>query len=201
MEDDIERVAVTSTSVGLDLSLSSTGFCLMEGMRMQIETIKTEPKNFPNDLERLKHIVAQLMQRIPQHVTMVCVEDFFTPGNKAQLGSAIKLAMLGTVVRMAMYDRGIPFYVVAPSQLKKFCTGKGNGPKSVILREVYKRWGVDCKDDNQADALVLCHIAKVISGMVSPDTTVVASEDVPKFQIEVAAKILAERPHYNVKGD
>jgi len=190
MSDDIERVPVTCVAVGLDLSLSSTGFCLKEGSRMTLETIKTVPKNFPNDLERLKHICAEIMRRIPQNVTMVCVEDFFTPGNKAQLGSAIKLAMLGTVVRMALYDRKIPFYTVAPSQLKKFCTGKGNGPKSIIIREVYKRWGMDCKDDNQADALVLCSIARAIG---------VPGEDIPKFQTEVAQKIVDERPHYHVK--
>jgi crossover junction endodeoxyribonuclease RuvC len=197
MTDDIERVPVTCIAVGLDLSLSSTGFCLKAGSRMQLETIRTVPKNFDNDLDRLKHICAELMQRIPQDVTMVCVEDFFTPGNKAQIGAAIKLAMLGTVVRMAMYDRGISFYTVAPSQLKKFCTGKGNCPKSIIIREVYKRYGVDCKDDNQADALVLANLAKVIAGISNVD--VPADEGVPMFQVEVAQKIIDERPHYNLK--
>ena len=199
MSDDIERVPVTCIAVGLDLSLSSTGFVLKAGTRMNMETVKTVPKNFDNDLERLKHISAELMQRIPNDVTMVCVEDFFTPGNNQQIGAAIKLAMLGTVVRLALYDRGIPFYTVAPSQIKKFCTGKGTCPKSIIIREVYKRYGVDCKDDNQADALVLANIARVIACILDPDTTLVPDGEIPKFQLKVAQKIIDERPNYNVR--
>jgi crossover junction endodeoxyribonuclease RuvC len=190
MTDDIERVPVTYIAVGLDMSLSATGFCLKAGSRMNLETIKTAPKDFDNDLERLKHIAAETMRRIPQDVTMVCMEDFFTPGNKAQIGSAIKLAMLGTVIRMALYDRGIPFYTIAPGQIKKFVSGKGTAPKSIIVREVYKRWGIDCKDDNQADAVVLANIAKAL---------VVREPDMPKFQVDVCDKVEATRPHYNVK--
>lgn len=195
MSDGIERIPVTCVAVGLDLSLSATGFVLKAGTRMTMETVKTEPKNFPIDLERLKHISNELMKKIPNDVTMVCVEDFFTPGNKTQIGSAIKLAMLGTVVRLALYERGIPFYIVAPSQIKKFCTGKGTCPKSIIIREVYKRYGVDCKDDNQADALVLANIAHVIAAIRAGNV----EENVPKFQLEVAQKIVDERPNYNVE--
>jgi crossover junction endodeoxyribonuclease RuvC len=176
---------------GLDLSLQATGFCLKNGQTITIETIKTEPKDFKNDLARLVHIRDTILRKIPVDVKMICVEDFFTPSNAMQAGSAIKLAMLGTAVRMALYERGIPFVIIAPSQLKKFVTGKGTGEKSMILREVYKRWGIDAKDDNQADASVLAYLAEAL---VNPIT-----DDVPKFQAEVIRTVRTERPRYNVE--
>ena len=177
--------------VGLDLSLTSTGFCLKRGSTLTIETVKTEPKNFKNDLDRLIHIRDTLLRKIPLDVKLICMEDFFVPSNKMQIGSGIKLAMLGTTVRLSLYERGMPFVIISPSQLKKFVTGKGTGEKSMIVREAYKRWGVDAKDDNQADAAVLAYLAEAL---VDPLT-----EETPKFQVEVVKTVRAERPRYNVK--
>jgi len=191
MEDNVERTAVTCVAVGLDMSMTATGFCLKEGVRLQLETIKTEPKGFPNDLERLKHIVKETVGRIPDNVRMICLEDFFTPANKAQIGAAIKLAMLGALVRVALYDRGLPFFVVAASQIKKFVTGSGASPKSIIVRETYKRWGIEAKDDNQADAAAMAYLAEAL---LHPEV------EMPKFQKDVVNTILADRPRYNFKG-
>ena len=179
--------------VGLDLSLTSTGFCMKRGSTLTIETVKTEPKNFKNDLDRLIHIRDTLLRKIPVDVKMICMEDFFVPSNKMQIGSGIKLAMLGTTVRLALYERGLPFVVISPSQLKKFVTGKGVGEKSMILREAYKRWNVNASDDNQADAAVLAYLAEAL---ITPLT-----DETPKFQVEVIKTVRSERPRYNVKEE
>jgi len=178
--------------VGLDMSLTSTGFCCKRGDVISVETIKTTPKTCENDLARIRHIVDAVMSRIPKmDVKMVCIEDFFTPQNPFQIGAAIGLAMLGAVMRLELYEKGYPFFVIAPGQLKKFATGKGVGQKSIIVREVYKRWGVDAKDDNQADACVLAYVAEAL--------TMPVLEDRQKYQQEVVDKVLADRPRYNVR--
>jgi len=182
-------------SVGLDLSMTGTGYCIKRGMVLTVGTIKTKPKDFANDLDRLKHIREQVMAQIPADVDMICVEDFFTPANRAQTGAAIKLAMLGTLIRVAMYDAGYPFYIPVPSQIKKFVTGKGTAQKSIVIREVYKRWGIDAKDDNQADACGMAHLAEALIEV--PEV----AQERPKYQVEVVGKILADRPRYNVKEE
>lgn len=187
------KVEPIPSFVGLDLSLTSTGFCLKQDRSICLDTIKTVPKDFPDDLARLIYIRDQLLIRIPESVKMVCVEDFFTPQNSFQIGAAISLAMLGTAVRLAMYESGIPFVIIAPSQIKKFATGKGVGPKSIVVREVYKRWNVDARDDNQADASVLAYLAEAL---VTPIT-----DDTPKFQAEVIRTVLKDRPRYNIKPE
>lgn len=178
-------------SVGLDLSMSATGYCVKRGAVLSVGTIKTKPKDFENDLERLKSICRQVMAQIPADVNMICIEDFFTPASRAQTGAAIKLAMLGTLVRVAVYDAGFPFYIPVNSQIKKFVTGKGNVQKNIVVREVYKRWGIDAKDDNQADAVGMAHLAEALV----QDAGV---EERAKFQVEVVKKVLEERPCYNV---
>jgi crossover junction endodeoxyribonuclease RuvC len=176
--------------VGLDISLTATGFSMKRGAELQIETVKTTPKTHPCDLERLRYIRKRLMGLIPDSTRMVCVEDFFVPQRASQMGAAKGLIMAGTLVRVALLERGLPFYVVSPGQLKKFATGKGSGPKSIVVREVYKRWGVDVKDDNQADSTVLAYMAEAIH--LQPDFELL------KYQQDTVDKVMADRPHYNV---
>jgi Holliday junction resolvasome RuvABC endonuclease subunit len=175
--------------VGLDLSLSSTGICLKTGSEIRVETIKSKPDTAENDLARLKYIVAEIMRRIPKSVSMICVEDFFTPGNAQQVGAAIKLAMLGTAMRLALWEAGMPFFVVSPNSLKKYILQTGKGQKSLIIMAVYRRWGFEVKDDNQADGCVLAHIAEQLDyqfhGQKGSDQT--------KAQEEVIAKLVATK--------
>jgi len=196
MGSEIERCPVTTITVGLDMSLTSSGFCKKEGANLSLETIKTTPKTCPNDLLRFKHIIDETLKRIPENVSLVCVEDFFTPHISAHIGAAIKLIGLGTALRIEMNERGIPFVVVTPTQIKKFATGKGNSPKNLIVREVFKKWGVEAKDDNQADASVLAYIADLIVKVTLNGLGLL--DEFPKYQKEVLKKVMKERPAYNV---
>lgn len=175
--------------VGLDLSLASTGFCLKRGEILEAVTIKTDPKTCPNDLARLRHISDKIMGKIPKGTKMICIEDFFTPANPFQIGAAISLAMLGATVRMALYEAGFPMFIVHASQLKKFATGKGSGQKSIVVREVFRQWGLEAKDDNQADACALCYMAKALCE---------PTEGLPKYQQDVVKTVSKDRPRYNV---
>jgi hypothetical protein len=92
---------------------------------------------------------------------------------------------LGGVVRTCMRlhplaSQGAARYpmVVSPQGLKKYVLGPGKGTgKALMLKGVYKRWGVDLNDDNAADAYALARIA---SGHV-----------VEKYQQEVVDKAKA----------
>jgi len=86
-------------------------------------------------------------------------------------------------------EKGLPFFIVSPGQLKKFATSKGNGPKGIVIREIYKRWGVNAKDDNQADACVLAHVAEALRD---------GSTAEHKYQQDVIQKVAKERPRYNI---
>jgi len=187
----MDRTPVTKCTVGLDMSLTSTGFCKLSGPVVSLETIKTTPQSHPVDLNRIMYIVDSVMTRIPPDVSLICIEDYFIPQSKFQFGAAINLVGLGTLMRTTLFVSGMPFFVIAPGQLKKFVTGKGVGQKSLILREVYKKWGVDAKDDNQADACVLAKIADAIIEYMK------GNKNFPKYQLEVLKKVTKDRPRYN----
>jgi len=75
------------------------------------------------------------------------------------------LGELGAVVKMVCYDlfdkyEGKYPYIIPPTTLKKYVTGKGTGvQKNQILLAVYKKWGVEFNDDNAADSYALAMLA------------------------------------------
>jgi crossover junction endodeoxyribonuclease RuvC len=186
-----------SIYVGLDLSLTGTGFAKKDGTKMDMQVIKTKPKDFDHDLARLQFIRDKLMSLIPDDTALVCIEDFFMPHNSLQIRAAISLVQLGTLVRVALLERGIPMRIVAPQSVKKFATGKGNAQKGIVIREVYKRWGIEAEDDNQADGFVLSCLAEsayiLASGGEQPNLA--------KYQIEVVDKLIKnKKTAYNIRA-
>lgn len=179
-------------TVGLDMSLTGTGFATKNG-NISIKTIKTVPKDFPNDLERLKYIVKTVMDSIPKDTKLIVIEDVFTP-QANQIGSAMKLIMLAGLIRMALYDAKLPFFLAAPSQIKKHLSGKGTCPKDQVTKEVYKKYGIDTKDNNQADAVAMAYLASDLYDYIKTGEC----GNCTKPQAEVIKKIAHERPSYNV---
>jgi Holliday junction resolvasome RuvABC endonuclease subunit len=68
---------------------------------------------------------------------------------------------LGGVVRLALFDHGVPdVWVVPPTTLKKYVLGSGTGSKSQVMLGVFRKWSVDLPDDNAADSYALARIAR-----------------------------------------
>lgn len=183
------------TTVGLDMSLSSTGFCKKIGNDIAVETIKTKPKNFSNELVRYRHIVQEVINRISPKTALIVIEDYYTPANIKQVGPALKLVALGTLMRNALDVNGWPFIVVTASQAKKFVTGNGRADKSLVVRDVFRKWSVEVKDDNQADACTMAHLAEACWRFEKKDEEF--KKSLLKYETEVVGTILKERPRYN----
>lgn len=79
-------------------------------------------------------------------------------------GAATKLAL---VMRYGGDDIIAFPTLVSPQSMKKFCTGKGNADKNVIIKRVWQKWGVDFDDDNLADAYVLARIGAALTSGVT----------------------------------
>lgn len=70
---------------------------------------------------------------------------------------------IGVFLRMSLHKRGVPWYTVPPTVLKKFATGSGISKKPAIAAAVKTRWGFESPSDDVVDAYVLA----VIAGMVA----------------------------------
>ena len=134
--------------LALDLSLTATGVALPTGDAERLSA----PYGPGEPLERLTWLRDQVMRRVLAGVDLVVLEGF-SYGSK---GSTIdQIYGLGWLVRVALHDHGVVYVTVPPSSLKKYATGSGNAKKPDMRMELFKRMGVDEKDDNKVDALWL----------------------------------------------
>jgi Holliday junction resolvasome RuvABC endonuclease subunit len=80
------------------------------------------------------------------------------PHSLGEAGGTMKLTLRDTVMGIVGYP-SIP----TPQQIKKFCSGSGVVPKDQVSKYVYKKWGVDAMDNNQADAYSAARIAMALA--------------------------------------
>lgn len=141
--------------VGLDLSLTATGIvALAPSNAVYLDIIKARPE-CGQGIRRASVIAAAVLTWIETHAgAVVAIEgySFGSPMRMAPLGE------LGGMVRRDLLERDITWLEVPPTCLKKFATGKGNSPKDVVMREVFKRWGFEHNDNNVVDAYVLARM-------------------------------------------
>ncbi len=181
--------------IGIDPSLTSTGIIVLRDGKVELaETTKNRPDL--GTIERVKLIrerIASIIENLIneektewQAPDLITIEGF-SYGSKGR--SVFDIAYLGWRIREDLeqlrVDDGIPWLEVPPTQVKQFATGKGNANKEIILQQVYKRWGVEFSDNNQADAYVLAQIGRAYLG----DT-----EGLTAFQQEVIANLKGEKP-------
>jgi Holliday junction resolvasome RuvABC endonuclease subunit len=74
-------------------------------------------------------------------------------------GAYFNLGEVGGVIRLAAFQEEWPLIQVPPTSLKKYITGKGTSPKDIMIKEMYKKYGLDINDNNDADAAGLAILA------------------------------------------
>lgn len=172
--------------LGLDLSLTATGFYLISNNEKKAAfEINTSPNDFQNDIERADHIVNFIIDKIKGiKIELIAIEDYFS-GKQPQ--SVIKLAILGTMVRSRLIDAGYTIMAFAPTQIKKFETGSGIAPKDTMLKSVFKKHNFDTNSNNVADACAIAYLGKSYYEWIN------GKKDFLKYEEEVLKKIVKER--------
>ena len=165
---------VKKAILGVDLSLNASGLCYRDrrGTYTFYETNFTSSMITSDRWEGTVKIVLDFARKSD----IIFIEDY-AHGAKGSAKSS--LYELGGIIRYELGKIPKTFYAVPPTSLKKFVTGKGNCPKSLILKEVYKRWNADVDSDNIADAFGLVKMAEGCLGML----------ELTKAQTEVLKKL------------
>ncbi len=157
--------------VGIDASLTGTGICTMcvgeellfvNDDKCHTSIIKPFIKSGP---ERLIEIRDRVFNFIVD-ADFVILEGY-SFGSKG--AGVFQTAELGGVLRVLIHEQGKWLVVVAPTQLKKFATGKGNSKKEEVKLGVFKRWGVEFKTNDETDAFVLAKIGEALFDEVVRD--------------------------------
>ena len=146
--------------VGLDLSLSSTGYYLI-GSGISGAIVTNEKLS---SMERIDGILARIAELVHEGDFVLIENNAFNAIGRAKS----VLAELNGIIKFWLWRRGIQYVLVAPSTLKKFILGAGKGEKSFIIREVFKAYQLDATTDDEADACVLAHIGACLIGREEP---------------------------------
>lgn len=149
--------------IGLDLSLTATGLARYEDGTTTYCTVPGEGTGLLRMIGIEKDVLAKIY---PMVKLVVCEELAFTRNDP----SSQERAGLAYFLRRNFFQNCVRYILVAPNTLKKFVTGKGNAEKSLMLREVYRRWDIAVDNDNEADAVGLCMIGACLLGHMEPQT-------------------------------
>ncbi len=156
-----------SLVAGLDVSLCSTGICIIDGTQLvSQELVKSKPLGDSYHDETLRLI--DIMTRITslgtefakrlKDIDLVVVEGLAFAVRHTT--SVMQLAALHYGIRMALEMEGKKIIIAVPSQVKKFGTGKGTAKKEEMMLEVYKRYGFSFSSNDLADAFILSMIGR-----------------------------------------
>lgn len=152
--------------VGLDLSITATGICDADG---NTTTVGGDAKLGDQRLIDIRDSVAVAVE----NADLVLIE--LLPQHMKAAGIT---AMVHGVVRVLLVELGIPYTMITPGTLKTYATGKGNATKSDMRIALYQRFGIDERDDNQADAWWLRALGLDLYG--EPLTQVSGSTKMPE---------------------
>ena len=147
-------------SLGIDLSLTGTGLSVVDGEDLIFsECYKPKNKSGPDRLIEIRHKVSETIDKYQPG--LICLEGY-SFGSRGR--AVFQTGELGGLVRVLLHKTGIKWIEIPPSQVKKFATGMGNCGKDIVLQQVYKRWGMEFKTSDEADAFILAKIGTILLG-------------------------------------
>lgn len=140
--------------LGIDQSLTHTGVCLLDDDEVILLGTIIPPRAL-HGVKRLLHIEEEVRQLLVLGPALVAFEGYaYEKTMKAH-----DLGEIGGTLKLLVARANITFIEVAPAALKKFATGDSTATKEVMMREVPR-----AKDDHQADAFHLAHVARLFAG-------------------------------------
>ena len=145
------------TPVGLDLSLSSTGWSCSGDQGAIIVKAR--------GVQRLVEITDRIMAVVESSDDPVVFVEGYSFASKHS--HAHSLGELGGVTRYRLHKAGIPFVEVPPACRAKLATGKGNAPKSAVISAVSVRTGIIWSGmgaDDMCDAWLLEEVGWIFQG-------------------------------------
>ena len=147
--------------VGIDYSMTSPAICILQGEHMaftfwtrkkkneceiqlegcSIKGILFDYKGCPDE-ERFNYLATEIFQASKSMIpTRIILEDY----SYASTGRAFQIGENTGVLKNRFHRSGFEIEKVAPTQVKKFATGKGNADKELMQAHFLHDTGLDIK--------------------------------------------------------
>lgn len=134
--------------IGLDISLTSTGYSINENTGI----VSTKTKG-PERLSVVNKSILQIC--LDEKIDCVLMEGYSFASRNSQAHS---IGELGGCVRMTLWENGIPYIEIPPTSRAKFATGKGNSGKTEVISAISSKTGKvfsGAGADDECDAWVI----------------------------------------------
>ena len=115
------------------------------------------PKRDESKGMKLIRFRSKLLEVIESNSISLIVFERTAGFHKAAL---IAQAELHGVLKLILEDLQIEYRAYSASEIKQFATGKGNSGKPAMVAAAQKLYNYPGKNDNEADALHILHLAK-----------------------------------------
>jgi Holliday junction resolvasome RuvABC endonuclease subunit len=149
--------------VGIDLSLVSTGFAVWSHGSTTQRAIGSRYKG----LLRIDDIACQVLDACQAAKAALVVIEAIAYGRSDSMHAEICGAWY--TAALALVGAGFPLIAVTAPSLKKFVCGTGSAKKEDMRLGAYKRWGVECRTNDEVDALGLAHFGAMLGGLEAPN--------------------------------
>lgn len=146
---------------GVDYSLTSPAICIHSGEEWDYSNcnfyyfVANEKKireaenyhcfvypSYGSDNERFNNLAQwSLLHILAAGSTNVCIEGYAF----GAVGRVFQIAENAGLLKYKLWENGIDFTVPAPTEIKKFATGKGNANKDMMLEAFNEETGVDIR--------------------------------------------------------
>lgn len=107
---------------------------------------------------KLLRLESKLMEIHKNGIALIVFEAARHAMPKMQ-GALVHQAKLQGIIERFAERKNIPCRGYSSKEIKLYATGKGNTSKDQVIAAARTRFGYDGNDDNEADALSLCHLA------------------------------------------
>lgn len=152
-----------------DLSLTNTGVAVGADGKVRGSFVIPVKGDGMGRLISMRNMICDQIDKAKPN--LIIFEDLAFSMNKAY---AKENAGLAYMIRAELHtDAMCPWLLVGASQLKKYAVGSGGSKKAkvgkdLVILNVFKKWGHDVDNSDQADALALCHIGMALMGDEEP---------------------------------
>lgn len=163
--------------LGLDPSTKRTGVALPTGRTLALAPRTTVVA------DRLHWFAGALGRILDVYQPDLAVLEGYAPHSIGTL-STIRLAELGGVLRLTLFEHGVPYVEVPPSRLQRYGTGRGGADKDAMVAAA-RAAGAEVAGDDEADAWLLRALG--VAGMGGPD---LLDGDDPGHRLEIVADVV-----------
>ncbi len=125
-----EDINLGTVMIGIDGAAAKSGVVIRHGSmgaELHTEVLKCRGKGLTRAVSQ-----AGLLQNLMEQYDPLCaVIEGYGLGNKFSLATLVEA---GTLLRLELWHRGVPWVEVAPKSLKLFATGRGGSKKKPVTK-------------------------------------------------------------------